>query len=73
MNFLRQALAVAAKVLRSEIRSKESIHGSVAFALVLLLLLFGSGYVGGFNSLLPNITKTLFRLTPMEAGAYGSP
>lgn len=38
MNFLRQALAVAAKDLRSEIRSKESINASVAFALVILLL-----------------------------------
>jgi heme exporter protein B len=38
MNFLRQALAVAAKDLRSEIRSKESINASLAFALVILLL-----------------------------------
>jgi heme exporter protein B len=38
MSFLRQALAVAAKDLRSEIRSKESINASVAFALVILLL-----------------------------------
>ena len=38
MNFLRQALAVAVKDLRSEIRSKESINASVAFALVILLL-----------------------------------
>ncbi len=38
MNFLRQAWAVAAKDLRSEIRSKESINASVAFALVILLL-----------------------------------
>lgn len=38
MSFLRRALAVAAKDLRSEIRSKESINASVAFALVILLL-----------------------------------
>ncbi|MBZ5607839.1 MAG: heme exporter protein CcmB [Acidobacteriia bacterium] len=38
MSFLRQAWAVAAKDLRSEIRSKESINASVAFALVILLL-----------------------------------
>jgi heme exporter protein B len=38
MNFLRQALAVAAKDLRSEVRSKESINASLAFALVILLL-----------------------------------
>ena len=38
MNFLRQALAVAAKDLRSEIRSKESINASLAFALVILFL-----------------------------------
>ena len=38
MNFARQALAVAAKDLRSEIRSKESLNASVAFAIVILLL-----------------------------------
>jgi heme exporter protein B len=38
MNFLRQALAVAAKDLRSELRSKESINASLSFALVILLL-----------------------------------
>jgi len=38
MNFLRQALAVAAKDLRSEIRSKESINASLAFALVILFM-----------------------------------
>jgi heme exporter protein B len=38
MNFLRQALAVAAKDLRSEIRSKESVNASLSFALVILLL-----------------------------------
>jgi heme exporter protein B len=38
MNFLRQALTVAAKDLRSEIRSKESINASLAFALVVLFL-----------------------------------
>jgi heme exporter protein B len=38
MNFLRQALAVAAKDLRSEVRSKETVNASVSFALVILLL-----------------------------------
>ena len=38
MNFLRGALAVAAKDLRSEIRSKESLNASVAFSLVVLFL-----------------------------------
>jgi heme exporter protein B len=38
MNFLRQAWAVAAKDLRSEIRSKESVNASLSFALVILVL-----------------------------------
>jgi len=38
MNFLRGALAVAAKDLRSEIRSKESVNASLSFALVILVL-----------------------------------
>jgi len=38
MSFLSRTLAVASKDLRSEIRSKESINASVAFALVILLL-----------------------------------
>jgi heme exporter protein B len=38
MNFLRQAWAVAAKDLRSEVRSKETINASLSFALVILLL-----------------------------------
>ncbi len=38
MNFLRQTLAIAAKDLRSEIRSKESVNASFSFALVILLL-----------------------------------
>ena len=38
MSFLGRTLAVAAKDLRSEIRSKESINASVAFALVILFL-----------------------------------
>jgi heme exporter protein B len=36
--FLRQALAVAAKDLRSELRTKEALNASLAFALVILLL-----------------------------------
>ncbi|HLK17898.1 MAG TPA: heme exporter protein CcmB [Bryobacteraceae bacterium] len=36
--FLRQAFAVAAKDLRSEMRSKESVNASLSFALVILLL-----------------------------------
>jgi heme exporter protein B len=38
MKFLRRTLAVAAKDLRSEIRSKEAVNASVSFALVMLLL-----------------------------------
>ena len=38
MKFLRQTLAVAAKDLRSEIRSKETVNASLSFALVILLL-----------------------------------
>ena len=38
MNFLRQAFAVAAKDLRSEVRSKETVNASLSFALVILLL-----------------------------------
>ncbi|HTW66385.1 MAG TPA: heme exporter protein CcmB [Bryobacteraceae bacterium] len=38
MTFLRRTLAVAAKDLRSEIRSKEAVNASISFALVILLL-----------------------------------
>ena len=38
MTFLRRTLAIAAKDLRSEIRSKEAVNASVSFALVILLL-----------------------------------
>jgi len=38
MNFFRQALAIAGKDLRSEVRSKETVNGSLSFALVILLL-----------------------------------
>ena len=38
MKFLRRTLAIAAKDLRSEIRSKEAVNASVSFALVILLL-----------------------------------
>ena len=38
MLFLRQVLTVAAKDLRSEIRTKEAINASLSFALVILLL-----------------------------------
>lgn len=38
MKFLRRTLAVAAKDLRSEVRSKEAVNASVSFALVILLL-----------------------------------
>src|SRR5713226_5141998 len=38
MNFLRQAFAIAAKDLRSEVRSKETVNASLSFALVILLL-----------------------------------
>lgn len=38
MLFLRQTLTVAAKDLRSELRTKEALNASLAFALVILLL-----------------------------------
>ena len=38
MSFLHQALAIAGKDLRSEVRSKESVNASLSFALVILLL-----------------------------------
>jgi heme exporter protein B len=38
LSFLRQALTIASKDLRSELRSKEAINASLAFALVILLL-----------------------------------
>jgi heme exporter protein B len=43
MGFLRQCLTVAAKDLRSEVRTKEALNSSVAFALVILLL-FGFAF-----------------------------
>ena len=38
MTFLRQALAIAGKDLRSEVRSKETVNASLSFALVILML-----------------------------------
>ncbi len=38
MRFFRQSLTVAAKDLRSELRNKEALNASLAFALVILLL-----------------------------------
>jgi heme exporter protein B len=38
LRFLRQSLTIAAKDLRSEVRSKETINASLSFALVILLL-----------------------------------
>jgi heme exporter protein B len=38
LRFLRQSLTIAAKDLRSEIRSKETINASLSFAIVILLL-----------------------------------
>jgi heme exporter protein B len=38
LNFCRQVLVVAAKDLRAEIRTKEAINASLAFAVVILLL-----------------------------------
>ena len=38
MNFFRQVLVIAVKDLRAEIRTKEAINASLAFALVILLL-----------------------------------
>jgi heme exporter protein B len=39
MRFLRQAMVIAAKDLRAEIRTKEAINASIAFAIVILLIL----------------------------------
>ncbi len=38
MGFFRQTLTIAAKDLRSELRTKEALNSSLAFALVILLL-----------------------------------
>jgi heme exporter protein B len=38
MTFLRQALAITGKDLRSEVRSKETVNASLSFALVILML-----------------------------------
>jgi heme exporter protein B len=38
MDFFRQVMVVAVKDLRAELRTKEAINGSLAFALVILLL-----------------------------------
>ena len=38
MGFLRQTLAVVAKDLKSELRTKETVNASLSFALVILLL-----------------------------------
>jgi heme exporter protein B len=38
MRFLRQALAIAGKDLRSEVRSKETVNAALSFALVILML-----------------------------------
>jgi heme exporter protein B len=38
MSFLTQALAIAGKDLRSEIRTKETVNASLSFALVILLM-----------------------------------
>ena len=39
LNFLRQTLTIAAKDLRSELRTKEAINASLAFAVVILLMI----------------------------------
>src|SRR5512145_969618 len=38
MLFIRQTLTIAAKDLRSELRTKEALNASLSFALVILLL-----------------------------------
>src|ERR1043166_6214197 len=38
MKFVRQTLTIAAKDLRAELRTKEAINASLAFALVILLM-----------------------------------
>ena len=39
MRFLRQVMVITAKDLRAEIRTKEAINASIAFAIVILLIL----------------------------------
>jgi heme exporter protein B len=39
MRFLRQVMVIAAKDLRAEMRTKEAINASIAFAIVILLIL----------------------------------
>jgi len=39
MRFLRQAMVITAKDLRAEMRTKEAINASIAFAIVILLIL----------------------------------
>lgn len=38
LSFIRQTLAISSKDLRSELRTKEALNASIAFALVILLL-----------------------------------
>ncbi len=38
MRYLRQTLTIAAKDLRSEIRTKESLNAAISFAIVILVL-----------------------------------
>lgn len=38
MRFLRQTYTIAAKDLRSEIRTKESLNAAISFAIVILVL-----------------------------------
>lgn len=39
MRFLRQVMVITTKDLRAEVRTKEAVNGSIAFAIVILLIL----------------------------------
>ena len=53
MTYLRQILTIAAKDLRSEMRTKEALNASVAFSVVILILFsFAFDQAEGFEALL---------------------
>ena len=49
MRFFRQSLTIAAKDLRAELRSKETINASISFAIVILLALLCSASTETFT------------------------
>jgi len=59
MGFFRQVLVIAAKDLRAEIRTKEAINASLAFALVILLL-FSFAFENSDESMRENLGGLLW-------------